>query len=414
MPIFGSPKDHPLMAKPTRFKPFKTTAGWCINIPPKYSDTGRRERQFYPTREKADEAAAPLRDRVKQFGTMARTIAPSLAEDATSAAALLAPLGITLLEAVRRFVERETRERASVPIEEAIQAFRSANEGGDKQQQAYRLRGEKLIAEFPGRMLSTITGEELQRHLTDTTGGPGAFNQNLRLLRAIWKWAAKPPRKWCDEEPVKHLEAKATVSSEVGTLSPAQVVSLMGAAEKHFPDAVPAFAIALFTGMRQGEIDRLQPSDITVDGITVPALSAKTKRRRFVQMPPPLAAWLEAYPIGASVTPTDWERKEKAVRRLAGFRVWSDLVPRLKLKPKLEATPDDDLPEWPANALRHTAATVAVALGKPIEQLVFEHGHTGGLEMLRRHYVGAMPKRDALAIWAIGPNGTKLSNLAVA
>jgi integrase len=402
------------MAKPTRFKPTETTAGWCINIPPKFSDSGKRERQFYPSRDKATEAAATFKARVKEFGTMARAIPPSLAEDAISAAALLAPLGVSLLEAVRRFVELEKRNRASVPIEEAIAAFRSANEGGDKQAQAYRLRGEKLIAAFPGRMLSTITGEELQRHLADTTGGPGAFNQNLRLIRAIWKWCAKPPRKWCEEEAVKHLESKATVSSEVGTLSPAQVASLMAAAEKHLPDTVPAFAIALFTGMRQAEIDRLQPADITSDGITVPALSAKTKRRRFVQMPPPLAAWLEAYPIHASVTPTDWERKEKAVRRLAGFRVWSDLVPRLKTKPVMEAAPDDDLPEWPANALRHTAATVAVALGKPIEQLVFEHGHTGGLEMLRRHYVGAMPKREALAIWSTGPKGTKLSNLAVA
>jgi hypothetical protein len=44
-----------------------------------------------------------------------------------------------------------------------------------------------------------------------------------------------------------------------------------------------------------------------------------------------------------------------------------------------------------------------VALGKPIEQLVFEHGHAGGLEMLRRHYVGALPKSEALKIWAIAP-----------
>lgn len=345
---------------------------------------------------------------------MARSIAPSLAEEATSAAALLAPLGISLLEAVRRYVELETRNRSSVTIEMAIQSFRAANEGGEKQQQAYRLRGEKLVAAFPERILSTITGEELQEHLVDTTGGPGAFNQNLRLARAIWRWCAKPPRKWCDEEVVQHLETKATISSAIGILSPTQIAAVMAAAEKHFPDAVPAFAIAIFTGMRQAEIDRLQPSDVTADGITVPAVSAKTKRRRFVHMPAPLAAWLEAYPIGESVTPIDWERKEKCIRRLAGFRVWSDLVARLKLSPKLEATPSDDLPEWPANALRHTAATVAVAMGKPIEQLVFEHGHTGGLEMLRRHYVGAMSKREALAIWSIGPNGTKLSNIAAA
>jgi hypothetical protein len=166
--------------------------------------------------------------------------------------------------------------------------------------------------------------------------------------------------------------------------------------------------------MRQQEIDRLTPGDITGEGITVPATSAKTKRRRFVQMPEPLAAWLAAYPIGESVTPANWSRKEKAVRRLAGWKVWSDHVPTMGFKPTMDATPDEDLPEWPQNALRHTAATVSIALGKPIETLTFEHGHVGGLEMLRRHYVGAMPKKEALAIWSIGPHGKTLPKFKVA
>lgn len=54
---------------------------------------------------------------------------------------------------------------------------------------------------------------------------------------------------------------------------------------------------------------------------------------------------------------------------------------------------------------------MAVCMGKPIEQLIFEHGHTGGLEMLRRHYVGAMPKAEALKIWSLRPNGKKIEHL---
>lgn len=392
------------MAKPVRFKPVSTTSGWCINIPSKYSDSGKRERQFYPTRDKALEVSATLKDRVKEYGTMARAIAPSLAEDAVSATKLLAPLGITLLDAVTRFVEMETRNRASASVKDALIAFRATGEGLSKSQAtAYKLRGEKLTEAFSNRMISTITGEELQNHLEATTNGPGGFNQNLRLVRAIWNWCAKPPRKWCETEAIKHLEAKSSITAEIGTLTAAQAEKLLHAAENHLPDCVPAFAIALFTGMRQQEIDRLTPGDITDEGITVPATSAKTKRRRFVQMPEPLAAWLAAYPIGESVTPPNWSRKEKAVRRLAGWKVWSDHVCTMNFTPPMNATPGEDLPEWPQNALRHTAATVAIALGKPIEQLTFEHGHVGGMEMLRRHYVGAMPKAEALKIWALKP-----------
>ena len=408
------------MAKPVRFTPKKTTLGtWRLNIPPKYSATGTRQRLFYSTKADALEAAAKLKDGKETFGTQAIGISPSLAEQAIAATKLLEPLSLGLLEAVARFVEAETKLRASVPIEQAVADFRAAGDTwSDSQTTAYRLRGDKLIEAFQGRLISEIGGEEIRQHLEATTGGAGSFNQNVRLTRAIWRWCAKPPRKWCDAEAVQHLEAKATESGEIGTLSPAQAAALMSAAEAHLPECVPAFAIALFTGMRQAEIERLRPQDITEDGLTLPAVSAKTKRRRFIQMPPPLAAWLAAYPVGDSVTPANWTRKEKAVRRLAGFAVWSDHLPKMKLEPterdSYEATPPDGLPIWPENALRHTAATVAVALGKPIEQLVFEHGHSGGLNMLRKHYVGAMPKKDAAAIWRIGPNGKQLPAFKVA
>lgn len=86
----------------------------------------------------------------------------------------------------------------------------------------------------------------------------------------------------------------------------------------------------------------------------------KNKRRRFIQMPPPLAKWLKAYPIDENVVPPDWDREKKAVQRLAGWKVWSDAVPRLGITPKMEAEPPEYLPDWPHNALRDTAATVCL------------------------------------------------------
>lgn len=403
------------MARRTLFTPKKTKDGWMLNIPAKYSMTGKRERHFYSTQKLALAAAVKLKAQRDQFGENSLAIAPTLADQATAAAKILEPLGIGLLEAVSRFAEIERRNRASVPVDKAITSFRATGDSwSDSQSTAYRLRGDKLTEAFPDRLISTITGEELRLHLEETTGGPGAYNQNLRLVRAIWNWCAKPPRVWCGTEAIAHLETQESVSGEIGVLSSKEAETLLRTAEKHFPETVPAFAIALFTGMRQAELERLDPSDFTEEGITVPALSAKTKRRRFVQMPEPLEAWLAAYPVADTVVPSNWRRKEKAVRRLAGWRVWSDLVPRLKITPKLEAEPPDDFPAWPENALRHTAATVAIALGKPIETLTFEHGHVGGLEMLRRHYVGALPKSEAVKIWSIGPNGTKLPTMKIA
>ena len=66
------------------------------------------------------------------------------------------------------------------------------------------------------------------------------------------------------------------------------------------------------------------------------------------------------------------------------------------------------------NALRHTAASSALALGKPIETLIFEHGHAEGVTTLKAHYIGKMTRKEAVAISSIGPGGTKLPTIVAA
>ncbi len=425
------------MAKPIRLTPKKDGASWRISIPPKLSPTGKRQNLSYRTQALALAAAADLKAKREEFGTQARAISATLSDQATAAAAILkphgltvleaaeqtaaaramlAPYGITPLQAAERIAAMERETIASASIETAISAFQAAKESkSDKQIQAIKHLAAHLREDFAGRQLITITGKEIGEHLTDRTGGPSAFNAKLRLLVTFWRWSAKPPRGWCKADALAHVERRETPLSAIGTLDGKQAARLMATAEKHFPETVVPFAIALFTGMRQAEIDRLEKKDITSEGITVPAVNdRKNNRRRFIAIPAPLAAWLKAYPITDEVIPANWQRKQKAVRRLAGWKVWSDLVPTLDLEPQLAEEPPADAPEWPANALRHTAASVALALGKTLETLIFEHGHTEGVEMLRNHYIGRMPKKEALAIWAIGPNGKKLPALKIA
>jgi integrase len=181
------------------------------------------------------------------------------------------------------------------------------------------------------------------------------------------------------------------------------------AAERYFPECVPAFATALLTGVRQAELERLTDDDFTPDGIRVAAASSKTNRARFIQMPEALTAWLARYPVRGRLCPPNWARKEKAVRRLAGFRVWSDLVADMKMDPPMDAAPANGLPEWPQNCLRHTAASVALALGKSLKTLIFEHGHAGGEDLLKAHYIGVMPKAEAIKIDSLRPSASKIT-----
>lgn len=389
------------MPKITKFKPKQTAKGWCINVPAKFTETGKRERCYYKTRGAAEEASSGFKDKKEKHGESAKSISPTLAEQATAAAAILAPFGLTVLEAARIVAEIETAKLKSSTIESSLLAFLKAKEGkSTSHTRQLDYMAEALRQDFKGRMLSTISGNELEEHAESRTNGATAFNLRCRLLSSFWRWCAVPKRGWCNPDAIQHFERKESVSGEIGTLTPLQANALLQAAEKHHPDTVAAFSIALFTGVRQAELERLEPSDITAEGITVPARSAKTAKRRFIDMPPTLAAWLKVYPVGESVLPGNWERKERAVRRLAGFRVWSDWV-----EPN---DPPDDLTPWPGNALRHTAATVAIATGEPMSKLIFQHGHSGGETTLKNHYVGRMTKKDALVILTIGPNGTKI------
>ena len=337
------------------------------------------------------------------LATTGLSIAQAVSE-LLEARAALTGWPVSVVEAAKRVAAQEAAEAASSTVAAAWDKFLEAKAGlASRTLKEYGHVRDAMNAHFgESRMLASLTGQELVDFISATTNGPTTANLRRRYLSAFWSWCARQPRRWCQSTEIESLEHKTISRGEVAILSPEQVKSLLSMAESKFPELVPWLAISLFAGLRQSEIENLKPSDITLDGIKV---NGKTGRR-FIAMPAPLAAWLAVYPVGVTVLPSDFRRKETHLRRLCGWRVYSkDTVPR---------KPPSKLPVWGQNCLRHTAASVAVGTGKNIEALVFEHGHSGGLTVLKKHYVGAMTKAEALAIWRMGPGGTELPLLAEA
>jgi hypothetical protein len=54
-----------------------------------------------------------------------------------------------------------------------------------------------------------------------------------------------------------------------------------------------------------------------------------------------------------------------------------------------------------------------VAIGTRLEALTFAFGHSGGHDLLKKHYVGRMTRKDALAILAIAPAGATIERMEV-
>jgi site-specific recombinase XerD len=393
------------MARAPKFEYRNTPDGWQVNVPATLSESGKRERHFFKTRDAAKDHAQKLREKFLEHGGNAAAIRPSLAEAATLAESILAPWGLSIVEAARMAAEQRERETASKTLADAGKEWLLSCEGlRDRTLRNYKITIQRISATLSDRLLATITAKEIQEAVAPlgTTGaGP---REQIRNAKAFWRWSAK--KGWCNAEVFNGVEMPRdrTGDEEIGIITHQQAAELLHIAEVNFPQAVSSIAVQLFAGLRSEEIFRLKKSHVTADGINLPADVTKKGRRRHITPNETLSAWLKKYPF----TPcSNWRETFAAVRRLAGWEVSARVLNDRIAAGTLAALPKVKHGRWPMNALRHTHASYAVAAGTPLETLLFEFGHAGTPTMLRAHYVGRASKKDALAFFAIRPGNTK-------
>lgn len=386
------------MARNPKFKYVKTASGWRINIPASMTLSGKRERHFHKTRDQAAAHSQELREKFLEHGGNASTITPSLAEDAVKAVDLLRPWNASILEAARLYVAHKEREGASVPVSEATAAFLLSCDGlRDRTVAGYRQVCARLDVNLGDRLLATITPKEIAE-ATDLSSSGSASANRYRCVRAFWRWSAK--RKWCDVETFAAIQApRVSSEGEISVLTVAEAAVLLTTAEEHFPEAVASYALQLFAGIRVEEIIRLESEHVSPIGIDITAAVAKKSRRRHITPSPTLAAWLEKHPFEPCPR---WEEVNAACRRLAGWNVSSRL---------LKNPPSPTRGSWPQNVMRHSFASYAIAIGTPLEEMLFSFGHTGGPALLRQNYLGRASKKDALAYFELTPKGVKIPKL---
>ena len=390
------------MARTPKFNWKKTPAGWQVDVPPSVSETGKRERHFFKTRDEAKEHAQTLREKFLEHGGQAAAIKPSLAEAAVAAEALLAPWGATLIQAVRFYVAEQERLAASKTLSEATALWLVSCEGlRDRTLGGYEQTRKRLDAALGERLLASISTDEIQAAACPLGSTGSAAAGHYRNARAFWRWAAK--RGWCDAGRFAGVEApRVNREAEISTLAPADAEALLRVAETHYPQAVPLYAVQLFAGVRAEELGKLEAHHVTAEGIDIPAGVAKKGRRRHITPSATLSAWLERYPFKPC---PNWRRVDMACRRLAGWKVESELLAERVAAGTLKKLPKPTRGAWPQNVLRHTHASHAIAAGVPLESMLFQFGHAGGPNLLRQHYVGKVTKKDALAFFALRPSG---------
>jgi integrase len=406
------------MPRKPSFSYLKTPYGWKVEIPTTLSASGNRERAFFKTRDKARDYAEELSAKHKEHGANHLAIKPSLAEAAIRAEAILAPTGASLIEAANAYRKIWDAKNSSCLLKGAIKDYLASRADlRDSTLKSYKYSLDKVLAPLHDLMMAEIQSTDLEKILNGK--GATARAMHLRNIRTFWKWAVSPTRAWATMATVDALEASRISSdADIKILKPDDVKALLEAAELEGPASAAAYAIAVFGGVRMAELEKLAWGDVGEDHIEIGRTIAKKHSRRLIPVCATLKAWLDAArgdnEDDTSIVPPNWSDVSKSVRRRAGWNVAARLLNDKVESGKLKKLPKITRGKWPANGCRHTCASVQVAIGTPLDDLTFKFGHSGGHDLLRRHYVSRMTKKDAIAILSIGPGGKEVSNLLVA
>lgn len=334
-----------------------TTQGWAVSIPASLSPTGERTRKFFgESKAKAEKFALGLR-KSYHAGERRTLLAPEDALQAVEALKILAPAGITLMEAARAAVARWEASKSTETFRERWLAYTA------KMEPHWRQRYADDMAKIP----RWVPASFMKLRLHEIT--PGAVEDALRKGGAKAEGTIK----------ARATRINAVISGRGGkrrakgiAILDRRQLALLKWRSRKDPETRRAIGLLLFAGIRpgaqDGEISRLDWSAVGASEIYIDHDTSKTGSDRHIPLGRRLRWWIRGHPPEGLVAPAWWKVKWQAIRKEAGLGSGQDLT-------------------------RHTFAShfLAVHGEKATKQAL---GHTEGSDTLFRHYRKAVTERD--------------------
>lgn len=195
----------------------------------------------------------------------------------------------------------------------------------------------------------------------------------LNRISTLFAFAVR--RDWLVKNPCARLERITVERKAPLVLSPEQAALLVSITPKVM---LPYVVLGLYAGLRPAELERLQWSDVDLITFTVKVNFAKTRRRRIVPLHAKAVALLQAFPLRSGpVAPS-----HSTVRRFQR---------RARMALGLKA--------WPADLLRHTAASYLLALHGDAGKVATMLGNSSGV--LLTHYHDPVRAEDCGLFWRL-------------
>lgn len=347
----------------------------------------KRETEYFVEKDTALTKAEAWAVEAGNVGAQAAsTLTNSLKRDVMNWRHELDAYGKGIGDAVAFYLKHLRATRTSKPISEVVDELASFKADKRKRERYVRDLTNRLARfsrTFGERMIGELTDKEVEGWLDSLNVGPVAWNNERRYLNLLWNFAIS--KNWATENVIAKIHTQDVEERSPEILSIEQARALMNAAD----DSMRAYyAIALFGGVRDEEIQRLEWQNVNLltGYITIEANVAKTKRKRLVPITPNMKAWL--LPVAKSrgpVTPDNVDGLKKQTYRRAGIT------------------------EWPSDGTRHSFGTYEMARTKDIGHVSEVMGNSPAV--VKKHYQQAVEFEKGDEYFAIFPSVAGESNI---
>ena len=393
------------MSRKTKLNPVRNsvTGKWRINIPSKYSETGKRQRLEFPTKALAQLEANRRAADINLNGINVVPIAAERASEANNCYKLLDNFDVTLTQVVNEWLQHKKTQEKSISLNEAfintidLRIKENKSAGTIRE---YKYTHKLLPSSLLDKKVCDITLQECSKVLDKLTSSPAVYNKHRALLRAVFNEAERDG--YNSKNPVEKTRKRKTAPKIVEVCTVEDINNIFAACvdyrgqyhnARNCSDCVIAFAFAAFGGIRpseQGELGRLTWEDVCLENrnIRIPAAKSKTRTLRNVYIEDNLLAFINTVPEKlrhGRIVPGAWHTKKSQVMSAVGLKGKVDI-------------------------LRHSYGSFHLAHYGDVNLLGQNMGHAH-MSTYFDHYHNARTTKEAIAYWAIYPEGVKAKQL---
>jgi hypothetical protein len=297
---------------------------WVVFVPRKMSRSGKRESQYFSSKNQANKYIADFRAEHREHGRTGIT-----AEQREAIAFVQRELGgLELLPEIVRHWRLTGASITPITAEQAVahfilwaeQEYQNRRTTGD-----IRSRLHQFAAHFSGKRLHELTTADIELYLGAIQTSWNRWSMHKRL-RAFFRFSVR--RGWLARDPVEPIPATRTPMPERGIYTAAQFQRLLWACENQYSELTPYVVLAGFCFLRTAELVRTYANEQVLrwehvlwedNLIHVPVGVAKSTRRRdgderFILLNEAAKEWLvgirkdsgECVPFGAKKFWTLW------------------------------------------------------------------------------------------------------------